>query len=102
MPDGLHIATATGSGLIHGDGPGLKMSLGVMPRSTTDAVSITTTIGDGRPVRSTFARTTHRRWSHGSAAQAGVLVLDSVAAMVTAGARWASRSEEHTSELQSR
>src|SRR6266496_1592598 len=90
MPDGLRIATATGSGSIHGDGPGLRMSPGVMRRSTTDAGSITTIIGDGHLVRSTFAHTIHRRWLPGSAAWDGV--SDSAVAMATDGARWVSVS----------
>src|SRR5881398_891330 len=92
MPDGLHIGTATGHGLIRGDGPGLKTSLGVMLRSTTDAGSITTTTGDGRLDRSMLARTTRPRWLRGSAARDGVLELDSVVAMATDGAHWASVS----------
>src|SRR6266536_624123 len=92
MPDGLHIATATGHGWIHGDGPGLKTRPGVMRRSTMDAGSITTTIGDGRLDRSMLARTTRPRWLRGSAARDGVLGLDSVVAMATDGARWASVS----------
>src|SRR5213080_1118600 len=92
MPDGLRIATATGRGLIRGDGPGLKTSLGVTLRSTTDAGSITTTIGDGRLARSMIARTTLPRCLRGSEARDGVLELDSVVAMATDGAHWASVS----------
>src|SRR5438046_3973663 len=84
---GHRTATGIGSGLILGDGLGLKTSPGATLRSTMAAGSITTIIGDGRPDRSTFARTILLRWSHGSAARDGVLESDLVVAMATDGAR---------------
>src|SRR5262249_50574908 len=84
---GHRIAMATGFGSILGDGPGLRMSLGAMLRSTTDAGSTTITIGDGRPDRSMFARITLPHWSRGSEDQDGAWALVSVAATAMAGAR---------------
>src|SRR5713101_5756170 len=73
---GLRIATATGFGLIRGDGPGLKTSPGVMLRSTMAAGCTTTTTGGGRRDRFMFARTIRRHWSHGLVARAGARASD--------------------------
>src|SRR6266568_48555 len=80
---GLLIATATGFGLIHGDGPGLKTSHGATLRSTTDAGCTTTTTGDGLRDRSMFVRTIRQRWSRGLVARVGAPALDLASA--TAG-----------------
>src|SRR5437764_12631463 len=85
---GHRTATGIGSGLILGDGLGLKTSPGATLRSTMAAGSITTIIGDGRLDRSTFARTILPRWSHGSAAQDGDLVSASPADMDMDGASY--------------
>ena len=84
---GHRTATGIGSGLILGDGLGLKTSPGATLRSTMAAGCTTTTIGDGRLGQSMSVRTILRRWSRGLAVLAGASESALAEATATDGAR---------------
>ena len=86
-PIGRRIGMVIGCGRNRGAGPGWTTHLGVSHPRTTDVGSTSPIAGAGYRGRAMCARSTHRRWSHSSAAATGACRSRSAAVRRSAGSR---------------